>query len=145
MKRRVMIVGPTGCGKTTLANILDGVQRPLRRTQDIIYGPRTIDTPGAYVENAWMYKYLITASQTASHVLVLVDQSRFADVYAPGFATPFTCPVVGVISKAELCLDNVERSCALLERIGVEKPYFSIDAHSGTGLRELKEYLFGKE
>ncbi|WP_430108465.1 EutP/PduV family microcompartment system protein [Paenibacillus sp. B1-33] len=51
MKKRIMLIGPTDCGKTTLANALDGTDRPLRRTQDIIYGPKTIDTPGAYIEN----------------------------------------------------------------------------------------------
>lgn len=97
MKKRNLLIGPTGCGKTTLAHTLDGTDRPLRRTQDVIYGPETIDTPGAYVENAWMYSHLIAIAQNASHILMLVDQSWCQDVYPLDFAASFTKPVIGVI------------------------------------------------
>ena len=70
-----MVIGPSQCGKTTLVRALEEDDRPLRRTPDLIYGKRTMDCPGSYVENADMYKHLIAASQDASHVLILIDQS----------------------------------------------------------------------
>ena len=89
-----MVIGPSRCGKTTLVRALEEDGRPLRRTPDLIYGKRTMDCPGSYVENADMYKHLIAASQDASHVLILVDQSRPVDIYSPNFARVFTKPVV---------------------------------------------------
>jgi len=141
-KKRVMIIGPTGCGKTMLANALNDHDGPLRKTQNLIYGEKTIDVPGAYIENAWMYKHLIAAAQDASHVLILIDQSKRDDVYSPGFAKVFRCPVIGVITKCGLTEENKELAVQKLKKLGIAEPYFRINVPDGTGIKELKEYLF---
>ena len=64
-KKRIMVIGPKGCGKTTLVNSINDYDGPLRRTQDTIYGRKTIDVPSAYIENAWMYKHMIALAQDA--------------------------------------------------------------------------------
>lgn len=139
------MIGPTGCGKTTLVNALNEHDGPLRKTQNIIYGEKTMDVPGAYIENAWMYKHLIAAAQDASHVLILIDQSKCDDVYSPGFAKVFRCPVIGVITKSDLKQENEETAIRKLKTLGIEEPYFRISCPSGAGIRELEEYLFPKE
>ncbi len=141
-KKRVMIIGPTGCGKTLLANALNDYDGPLRKTQNMIYKEKTIDVPGAYIENAWMYKHLIAAAQDASHVLILIDQSKRDDVYSPGFAKVFRCPVIGVITKCGLSEENEELAVQKLKKLGIAEPYFRISVPNGTGLEDLKEYLF---
>lgn len=141
-KKRVMIIGPTGCGKTMLANALNEKEGPLRKTQNMIYGEKTIDVPGAYIENAWMYKHLIAAAQDASHVLILIDQSKCDDVYSPGFAKVFRCPVIGVITRCSLAKENEELAVQKLKKLGIAEPYFIIDVSEGTGMEALKEYLF---
>ncbi len=141
-KKRVMVIGPTGCGKTTLVNALNDDDGPLKKTQNIIYKDNTIDVPGSYIENAWMYKHLIAASQDASHVLILVDQSKCADVYSPGFAKAFRCPVIGVITKSDSMKENEDLCIKQLKKIGVVEPYYKISVHSGTGMKSLKEKLF---
>ena len=142
IKKRVMVIGPTNCGKTTLVNALNDYEGPVRKTQDIIYGTNTIDVPGSYIENAWMYKHLIATSQNASHILILVNQSRCADVYSPGFAKVFRCPVIGVISKTDLLPENEEICIRQLKQIGVAEPYFKISSLYGTGISALKKCLF---
>lgn len=141
-KKRVMVIGPTGCGKTTLVNAFNNYDGPLRKTQNLIYGENTIDVPGSYIENAWMYKHLIAAAQDASHVLILVDQSRCMDVYSPGFAKVFRCPVIGVITKCDLIEQNEDLCIRQLEKMGVAEPYYRISVPNGTGIEALKEYLF---
>lgn len=141
MKKRIMIVGPTQAGKSTLANVLNEAARPLKKTQDVIYGKNTMDTPGAYIENASMYRYLIATAQTASHVLILIDQSRPTEVYPPGFAKSFNCPVIGVITKIDLAPENTGLCAEQLKRIGVLEPYFRISLKDNTGVEGLKEYL----
>lgn len=141
-KKRIMIIGPTNCGKTTLVNALNDYEGPVRKTQDLIYGLNTMDVPGAYVENVWMYKHLISAAQDASHVLILVDQSKISEVYSPGFAKVFRCPVIGIISKSDLLPENEEYCIQQLRRIGVTEPYYKISSQDGTEIDALKKYLF---
>lgn len=142
IKKRVMVIGPTNCGKTTLVQALNEDEGPVRKTQDIIYGKNTIDVPGAYIENAWMYKHLITVSQNASHVLILVDQSRPTNVYSPGFAKVFRCPVIGIISKTDLMPEYEDKCNLQLKQIGVTEPYYKISNLDGIGIEALKKYLF---
>lgn len=140
-----MVIGPTNSGKTTLVNVLNDYYGPLRKTQDIIYGNNTIDVPGSYIENTWMYKHIIASAQDASHVLILVNQSRCISVYSPGFAKVFRCPVIGVITKIDLKAENEELCLQQLKQIGVLEPYYKISVSSGVGIEALKEYLFKKE
>ena len=141
-RKRVMVIGPTNCGKTTLVNVLNDNKEPARKTQDIIYGKNTMDVPGAYIENTSMYQHLIAASQDASHILFMIDQSKYSDVYSPGFAKVFRCPVIGVISKCDLIPENEKFCFQQLKRIGVKEPYYRISCMDGTGISALKNYLF---
>lgn len=141
-RKRIMVVGPTRCGKTSLVRRLDDDDRPLKRTPDIRYGKRTIDCPGSYVENTDSYKHLIATSQNASHILMLVDQSRPVQIYSPMFAKAFTKPVVGIISKSDLNPENRDFCIKQLELMGIEPPYYSISTLTDEGIRELKEILF---
>jgi ethanolamine utilization protein EutP len=144
-KKRIMVIGPANCGKTTLVNALNDYDGKLKKTQDIIYGKNTMDVPGSYIENAWMYKHIIAAAQDASHILILVDQSRNVDHYSPGFAKIFRCPVIGIIAKCDLTKENEENSVKQLKKMGINEPYFRISFPDGEGLSTLKEYLFKKE
>ena len=143
-KKRIMVVGASRSGKTTLVNALNDYDGPLRRTPDLIYGKNTIDVPGAYIENAWMYKHIIAASQDAAYVLILVDQSNCTEIYSPGFAKSFRCTVIGVITKCDLMPENEEKCLRQLKNIGVMEPYFHISFKVGTGIDALKKYLFEK-
>ncbi|MEW8994980.1 EutP/PduV family microcompartment system protein [Clostridium sp.] len=143
-KKRIMVIGPSRCGKTTLVNALNDYDGPLKRTPDLIYGKNTIDVPSAYLENSWMYKHIIAAAQDASHVLILVDQSNCNEIYSHGFAKSFRCPVIGVITKCDLIPENEEKCLRQLKNIGVSEPYFNISFPMGTGIDALKKYLFEK-
>jgi len=142
MSKRVMIVGPARSGKTTLANLLNHVQGPARRTQDIIYGKNTIDVPSAFIENTWMYKHLIALAQQASHVLILIDPSKKTAVYSPGFAKAFQCPVIGVITKADEMGENEAQGLQQLREIGINPPYYLISVSMNIGLEALRARLF---
>lgn len=141
-KKRVMVIGPTHCGKTTLVNELNEYNGPLRKSQDTIYGEKTIDVPSSYVAIPWMYKHLIAISQDASHILLLVDQSNPTEIYSPGFARVFRCPVIGVITKSDLKPENEVVCKKQLKQIGVVEPYFKISVAEGTGIEALKAKIF---
>lgn len=143
-RKRIMVIGPTGCGKTTLVNALNSITIPLKRTPDLMYGRYTMDVPASYLENAWMYKHIIAASQNASHLLLLVDQSNCNEVYSPGFARVFRCPVIGVITKCDLNQENEECCIRQLQKIGVQPPYYKISVPNDIGIHKLKADLLGR-
>lgn len=144
MKRRIMIMGPTGSGKTTLCHAFNGYEGPLRKTQDMIFGKYTIDVPGSYLDNPWMYKHLISAAQNnASQIVMLVDAAGMREVYSPGFAKVFTCPVTGVITKCGPEEEHARKCEEQLKKIGVKKPWFYISSKDDeVGIEKLKDYLF---
>lgn len=99
MKRRVMIIGPEGSGKSYLAHLLEGSEAPLGKRQDPIYGSCTIDVPAAYLEHRWMAHHLIAMAQNQAACLVLLaDIERNRQVYSHGFAKLFSCPAYGVVN-----------------------------------------------
>lgn len=143
--KRIMIIGPSNCGKTTLVNALNDNEGKVRPTQELTYGKKTIDVPGAYLENGSMHKHIIAIAQDASHIFMLVDQSNCIDIYPPGFATCFTCPVIGIITKSDLCLINEEKCMQQLKDIGISEPYFKISFPLEKGIDDLEKYLMEKD
>lgn len=140
-----MVVGPNNSGKATLVNKLNDGEKKLKSTQDIIYGKNTIYIPGSYIESPWMHKHIITMSQDASHVLILVDQTKSRNVYPPGFAKSFTCPVIGIITKADKMKENKKNSIKQLKDIMVSEPYYEISISDKDGIERLKTYLFSEK
>lgn len=135
--KRIMILGARESGKTLLANYLNGIDTPPRRTPHMVYGKNTLDVPGSYVESNDMHKHLIAAQQDAYCMLMLRDPTAHKRSYPPGFAKVFRIPVLGVITKADLDTDGRENCCAELEAAGVEKPYYEISILTGQGLDAL--------
>lgn len=122
IKKRIMIVGPGRSGKSTLANIFNDVNRPARRTQDVIYGKYTIDTPSVYLEMPFNYKYLVATSQEANVLVCVIDPLTGTTTYPPLFATSFNCIPVGVISKADLANEKqIANAKKYLLDLGIEE------------------------
>lgn len=140
-KKRIMIIGPGGSGKTSLANVLNGIDEPARRNQNMVYGKMTLDVPGVYLESPWMHKHIIAAAQDASHVLMLVDQSSCRESYPPGFAKAFRVPVIGVITGNGDKPENDGWCIRQLRKTGVLEPYCHINLKERTGLSEVMEAL----
>ncbi|MCG8566062.1 MAG: EutP/PduV family microcompartment system protein [Desulfobacterales bacterium] len=142
MRKRMVIMGAGGCGKTSLAHVLSRYQGPLKRTQDMIFKGPTLDVPGAYLEIPWMYRNLISAVQNHGNcVLMLVDQTAPSSLGAPGFAQVFSCPVFGVVTKVDEKPENQGRCHRELERLGVSRPYFEISTRTGEGMDGLESQL----
>ena len=139
--KRIMILGSRESGKTLLANRLNGVGTPPKRTPHIVYGKNTLDVPGSYVESNDMHKHLIAAQQDAYCMLMLCDPMACKRCYPPGFSKVFRIPVLGVITKADLGAGRMEKCHAELESAGVQKPYYEISVLTGQGMDALMDRI----
>ncbi|WP_430734666.1 EutP/PduV family microcompartment system protein [Halodesulfovibrio aestuarii] len=143
--KRVMFIGATGCGKSALAQALEGQVRSGRSAQEVVYGKKTIDVPSEYLEHPWMFQSLIAIAQNnASHVVFVVGQGNTASAGSPGLGNVFTCPVVGVVTTDCNSLEGTERCFGELARLGVPEPYFVVNPNEQVD-RSLAEYLFDVE
>lgn len=143
MKKRIMLIGNTRVGKTSLANCINSEDFEVMKSQAICYGENTIDTPGEYLESPMMHKYIISASQDADAVIFVqsFDQPVFS--FPPNFAQVFNKKRIGVITKNDL--EEKRNDLALLlsnfREIGLKEPFFITSSRTKEGIGELVEYL----
>lgn len=136
-----MVIGAVGCGKTSLIAALKGEEMAYKKTQSIIFDDVTIDTPGEYMENPMMYKYLIATAQGIKYIIFAQDATKKRSIYPPGFAQSFTGKTIAIITKIDAEGADVEKSIKLLKFLGLKGPIFETSAKTGQGLSELKEYI----
>ena len=139
--KKVLLVGSVACGKTTLAQRLNGLVRSYKKTQSIEVIGHTIDTPGEYLERRSLFSALVVTAADADEVLFLLDPTQDLYLYSPGQAGAFSAPVTGVVTKADLADEGQLRDGRdLLEMAGVGR-IFTISAVTGEGMEELAAHL----
>lgn len=140
-KHKLMVVGGVGSGKSSLIAYLNGSGEVTKKTQAVLYDALSVDTPGEYMENPSMYKYIMAAAQTVEYVLFLQDATQGRCIYPPGFAQSFNRKTIGIITKVDSEEMDVEHSKRFIQTLGVTGPVFKTSSMTGYGIAELKEYL----
>lgn len=139
---KVIFMGRTGSGKTTLCQKLNELELKYRKTQAIEIYDNAIDTPGEYLENRNYYRALIMTAVDAKLIALVADPTAYANYLPPAFAGIFAKEVIGIITKISLVTQ--EEKIILLKRelleAGVQR-IFLIDTIQGIGLGELYDYL----
>jgi len=132
-----VLMGMSGCGKTTLIQALLGEELRYAKTQTVERNLHFIDTPGEYIEHRQFYRALIMAAVDADQIGLVQDVGR-ASWIPPAFASTFAKPVFGIVSKVDLAIDEVEIAEAhdVLKRAGAD-PIFEVSAVTGRGLPGL--------
>lgn len=142
MLKKLILIGKSGCGKTTLTQVLFQQKIDYKKTQSMEYYKNIIDTPGEYIENRRFYKALIVSSVDCDIIGLLQDCSEEESIFPPNFSSIFAKPVIGIITKADLC--NGERKYKRAEEFlvgaGVER-IFKTSSYNNEGIDRIKEYL----
>lgn len=138
---RLMIVGPSGAGKTTLSRALTGDNGKVQKTQMINFVGNFIDTPGEYLEIPRFYRALFVTAQQADIVIMAIPADKCGAYLPEGLAQAFPRPVIGVINKIDLAGADIHAAAGVLNKTGVKEPYFYISASTGLGISRLKFYL----
>ena len=118
---KLMLVGRTGVGKTTLTQRLNEERLEYKKTQMVDYIGKIIDTPGEYVENRNYYKALNVISIDAQIIGLVQSSLDEVSVFPPNFSSMFlNKKVIGIITKVDLKSDT-EMARNFLELAGVEE------------------------
>lgn len=140
--KRILLVGRTGSGKTSLSQALQGLELSYRKTQAVNFSPSIIDTPGEFLENRRYYSALLASAIDCDLVGLVQDGTLRNSVFPPNFASMFGRKVIGIVSKTEHEQCNVVRAEKFLRWAGVEE-IIRTSAVSRLGLSELQAYLGG--
>ena len=139
--KKIIFVGKTGSGKTTLCQKLDKMNIEYRKTQSVELYDNSIDTPGEFMENRGFYNAIITIAVDAKVIAIVYDATQEENYIAPGFASIFCKDVIGIITKINKATkEQINLATERLEVIGVNK-IFEIDTVDNIGLDSLFEYL----
>lgn len=140
--KKIIFIGKSGCGKTSLCQKLQGKEVKYKKTQSIELYVDSIDTPGEYLENRTYYSALITTAAEAKLIALVQECGDTLCKIPPGFAATFGREVIGIITKTdkENCNDSINLIEQQLRSAGVSK-IFKVSAFSDEGIDDLRNYM----
>jgi ethanolamine utilization protein EutP len=137
---KVMFVGKTQVGKTTLIQALKDEELSYRKTQAVEYHESIIDTPGEYIENPRYYNAIVTMSFDADILALVHDVTSDACYFPPGFGDMFNIKVIGILTKTDAEDGDRDRAENWLMEAGASEIY-SVSAYANEGIDALAELL----
>ncbi len=138
--RKLILVGRSESGKTTLTQVLKGGKPKYHKTQYINYHDVIIDTPGEYAENKELARALALYSYEADVVGLLLSATEQYSLYAPCCTAQANREVIGIVTKIDHKDARPDRAEVWLRLAGCEK-VFLVSSYTGEGIDELLSYL----
>ena len=138
---KIIFMGRTGSGKTTLCQKLDALEIKYKKTQAVELYDHAIDTPGEYMENRNFYRALIMTAVDAKLIAILGDPTVRDNYIPPAFAGTFAKEIIGIVTKISLVSEKeIERVEIELRQAGARK-IFHVDTVEELGIDELFHYI----
>ena len=136
--KKLILIGRSGVGKTTLTQALKGEKTHYHKTQYIDYGDFLIDTPGEYAENRDLGAALCLYAYEADVVALLIAADEQYSLFPPNITCMVNREVIGIVTKC----DKADHTTAeeWLRLSGCET-VFHVDSKTGTGINKVLEHL----
>ena len=115
---KIMLIGPSAAGKTTLIQRLIDEEIKYDKTQAVEYIGNFIDTPGEYMQQRGYWGSLTITSHDADIIGLVQDSSSEDCWFSGGLTSKFEKPVVGVITKIDKDDSNPKQARSYLELAG---------------------------
>lgn len=138
--KKLILLGRSECGKTTLAQALCGDVIAYQKTQYVKHEDIIIDTPGEYAESTMFSSILSLYTYEASVVALLLSATERYSVYSPCFATRCNRPVIGIVTQIDHPKAFPKRAHSWLELAGCH-PIFHVSSYTGEGLWQILNYI----
>ena len=138
--KRLILIGRSGAGKTTLAQALRGEAVCYKKTQYVSYSDVIIDTPGEYLQTAGLGAALALYSYEADVAGLLAAATEPYSLYPPNITCMVNRDVIGIVTQIDRPEGNAGQAENWLRLAGC-KTIFHVNAKSGEGIAELLGYL----
>ena len=136
--KKLILIGRSGVGKTTLTQALKGEKTHYHKTQYIDYGDFLIDTPGEYAENHDLGAALCLYAYEADVVALLIAADEQYSLFPPNITCMVNREVIGIVTKCDKADPTTAEEWLRLS--GCET-VFHVDSKTGTGINKVLEYL----
>lgn len=138
--RKIILIGRSEAGKTTLTQALKGEKIQYHKTQYVNHFDVIIDTPGEYAQTAHLGRALALYTYEAQVVGLLLSATEPYSLYPPCITSMTNRDTVGIVTKINDPKANVERADRWLRLTGCKKIFY-VDSRTGEGIPEILEYL----
>lgn len=138
--KKLILMGRSESGKTTLTQVLRGEDISYDKTQYIKFENCLIDTPGEYAQTHHLGRALALYSYEADMVGLLISATEPYSLFPPCVTCMVNREVIGIVTKSQEDGANPERAENWLRLSGCKK-VFKVDSVTGYGINELISYL----
>ncbi len=138
--KRMILIGRSEAGKTTLKQALRGEAIHYAKTQSVNYYDVIVDTPGEYLQTKHLGGALAVYSYEADVVGILAGATEPYPLFGPNLACMACRPVIGIVTKCDEPYANVPMVRSWLEMAGCD-PIFEVDSVTGRGVEDIIRYL----
>ncbi|MDD7267167.1 MAG: EutP/PduV family microcompartment system protein [Lachnospiraceae bacterium] len=138
--KKIVLIGRSESGKTTLTQALRGAARHYHKTQYVNHFDVVIDTPGEYAQTANLGAALALYTYEADVVGLLMAATETYSLFPPAVAAVSNRDTIGIITKIDEPGANVEQARRWLNLAGCER-IFLVDSLKMDGVQEILDYL----
>lgn len=138
--KKIILIGRSECGKTTLTQALKGETIQYHKTQYVNHFDVIIDTPGEYAQTKGLGGALAMYSYEADVVGLLIGAHEPYSLYPPCVTPMANREVIGIVTQIDHPNADIERAERWLKLAGCET-IFRVCSKTGEGIAEILEHL----
>lgn len=138
--KKIILMGRSECGKTTLTQALRGKNISYHKTQYVNHFDVIIDTPGEYAENKMLAGALALYSYEADVVGLLINATEAYSLFPPNVTPCVNREVIGIVTQIDHPEANPKQAEEWLRLAGCEN-IFHVSSYTGEGVWEILDYL----
>lgn len=138
--KKIVLMGRSESGKTTLSQALKGEKIAYHKTQYVNYFDVIVDTPGEYAQSKSYGHALALYAYEADVVGLLLSATEQYSLFPPNITCLVNRDVIGIITKIDDEKADVEQATRWLQLTGC-KEIFAVNSLTGEGIDRLLLYL----
>ena len=138
--RKIMFIGRSEAGKTTLTQAMKGNTITYHKTQYVNHYDVIIDTPGEYLQSKNLISALAVFTAEADVIGLLMDATEPFSLYSPNLTPVCNREVVGVVTKIDHWAAQPAQAAAWRALAGCKQIFYT-SAYTGEGIADILSYL----